>query len=388
MKRSKGLLKRAAAYLAAGTIIATMLPMTFASAEMIDGTKWETISEIKFTDFSDLTDPANSRWDPITATKTVDGVTYGIELIPGGASPIGNNTGYIYYTNSKNWGWDSGKDYLSNNLPVSMSDKLIWNRRCYVQSGINKWSSPTQALRIKNIFGATQLNRGDKVRITAYVNTYGTEYWNPASNAGIDPNDAEGSLYPSTNTANIRMWLSQNADESLGWGNYYPQNTMGMTNSAEYTRKELTKKEWGEVSLEYTINEANENVKCVRIDSGLLNESTEIYDFPREIFVAKLKVERLVKSSGTYAIDSATGKCSGNVTTILTSEPDAASNPKVLIAAYSGNDLVGCNVKEYSDTNSYDFEISNAAGADRVVAYLWYMDNIEPKIEAINLKAQ
>ena len=46
--------------------------------------------------------------------------------------------------------------------------------------------------------------------------------------------------------------------------------------------------------------------------------------------------------------------------------------------------LIDLLVVEKSD----DFEISNAAGADRVVAYLWYMDNIEPKIEAINLKAQ
>lgn len=385
MKRSKGLLKRAAAYLAAGTIIATMLPMTFASAEMIDGTKWETISNINLDGFSALPSVSDNEWNTLTSSKTDGDNTYEFEIILDRA-----NKGDIGFLQCS-WFNDVNNTYhyLNESLYAKTNAKtqVLKIARAYYNNYIG-WTTAAKGVRFKNIFGSTEINAGDRIRVTAYVNGNATVWWdvdkkngNGSTGSGDMPNSSN--TLEETTTMPVRMWLS---DATTG-GNGYYKNAPNEKAPEECAYKTVNKKEWNEISIEYTASDYTKDVKAVRIDNVPKDTSAD-YSFPQNLYVAGIKVERLVKSSGTYAIDSATGKCSGNVTTILTSEPDTASNPKVLIAAYSSNDLVGCNVKEYSDTNSYDFEISNAAGADRVVAYLWYMDNIEPKIEAINLKAQ
>lgn len=382
--KKQGLLKRIALGLTAGAMIVAMLPASIASAETTDGSYWETITDLNFTGFSELPDPSTSRWTSMKATKTVDGVTYGIEFMPGGSTPIGNNTGYITYESNK-WGWDDSLAFLSNDLPVSLNDALARIRRTCTADVYWQWSGPTQALRVSNIYGANEVNAGDRIKVTAYVNTNGTQYWNPVTGKGLDPNDSD---LPLTKKSGVRMWLSQKKDDSVGLPEYYPQNPMGMINVEEYTRQIVDKQKWCEVSLEYNINSYTKDVKAIRIDNGLLDEeNTSVYDYPREMFIAKLKVEKLSPAGGTYSIDE-TGKLSGSVKAGINENPSEDAKAKIIVAAYQDSTFLGCSISDYTSGGSYNFEIDNVNGANDVMAYIWYMNNIEPKIRPITLTAQ
>ena len=384
MKHSMGLLKKAAVYLMAGAMITAVFPMTFASAEMIDGTKWETISNINLEGFSALPSVSENAWNTLSSSKTDGENTYSFDVIVDRF-----NKGSIGFLQCS-WFNDTTNAYhfLNESLYAKTNAKtqVLQVARNYYDAW-NGYNTAAKGVRFKNIFGSTEIKAGDRIRVTAFVNGNGTVWYDIDGKNGNGStgkgNDGGSEAWPNTNTAVFRMWLS---DTTTGSSGYYP-NTPNLKASDEYTYKTVEKEKWNEVSIEYTATDYTKDVKAVRIDNVPEDTSAD-YSYPRNMYVTGIKVERLVKSSGTYTIDAATGKCSGSVNTVLTAEPDAASNPKVFIAAYKGKELAGCNVKEYSSTGSYDFEISNAAGADRVVAYLWYMDNIEPKIESINLKAQ
>ena len=387
--KKQGLLKRIALGLTAGAMIAAMLPSAFAAAETPDGSYWESITNFNLEGFPDMGDAGADRWnsrDTMKSEKTVGEDKYTV-YVDAGAGPIGNNTGFI----KRSWLYDTANEFrfLNENIDniTNVNEKILRLRRNWVNG--SGWGTPKMGVRFKNIFGSNQINSGDKIRVTAYVYLVGTEWW--VNNGGKDP---DGTTYPTEDTATVRMWLSQKDTDGA---RFYDENPIGMQGKFDgcYTYQTVEKNKWVPVSMEYTVNDVSKDVKCVKIDNVAqasdnateAGESTPAYSYPTNMYVTGIRVERFSSAGGTYSIDDA-GKLTGTVKAGVSEKPSEDAKAKVIVAAYQDTTFLGCSISDYTFGGSYNFEIDDVQGANDVKAYIWYMNNTEPKIKPITLNAQ
>ncbi len=387
--KKQGLLKRIALGLTAGAMIVTMLPSTLAAAETTDGSYWKHITNFNLSGFPDMADPASDRWnskDTMKSEKTLGDDTYTV-YVDAGAGPIGNNTGFI----KRSWIDDpnNSEHYLAERIDsiTNVNEKILRLRRTWVSG--SGWSTPKMGVRFKNIFGSNQINEGDRIRITAYVYLTGTEWW--VNSSGKDP---DGTTYPQEDTATVRMWLSQKDTDG---SRFYDENPIGMQGKFDgsYTYQTVTKGAWTPVTLEYTANSVSKDVKCIKIDNvaKASDNATEdgvsvpAFSYPTNMFITGIRVENLSSASGTYTIDDA-GKVTGSVNAGINEMPSEDAKAKVIVVAYQDTTFLGCSINDYTEGGSYNFTIDNVKGANDIKAYIWYMNNTEPKIKPLTLTLQ
>ena len=68
--------------------------------------------------------------------------------------------------------------------------------------------------------------------------------------------------------------------------------------------------------------------------------------------------------------------------------PSEDAKAKVIVVAYQDTTFLGCSINDYTEGGSYNFTIDNVKGANDIKAYIWYMNNTEPKIKPLTLTLQ
>ena len=355
-----------------GSVTVEILEDANGSYTIDTGKKWETVSEIDFDGFADLT---YSDWNMET-TETVDGHTYGLGFTNG-----------VYHSAT---GLKTRSEVDSSiSFPSIVKDKtngkIALVRRKWVDVSTG-WTSPKSGFWVKNIFGPDGVQLGDRVKITAYV--YHNTPWKYDGKNLAEYPDGEA-----TNTASTVMWLSQADDASTTDinENFFSNNPLGMNNGAGEINIATTKaNEWNEISLEYVIGEGNQYAEGVQIcslgvkegDEGKVVLADAPYAMPYMFYLAGLKVEKQV-DTGSGTVDAAVG------TVNIDTEGIATEGSKILVAAYDGDMFLGCDILDCeAEKYNYDFVIYNAKAADSVKAYVWNMNDIEPQFTPIELTAK
>lgn len=339
---------------------------TIAGSDAPLGYHWETIENLNMDDFTMGT---KGDWT-YDATKTVDGRT--VTVSPDGAGKK-IHQGSDFYTpadiaaNYK--GTTYNMDSITENLPSVAGDKLFLLNRALNQNGNDwayKWPSPSSAIRVKNIFDTSKITNGERVRISAWV--YPARIF--ANYGGISANPGPSEASDQTQATKLRMWLT---DSTLS------PNAPNTKRPGEVYYDSIVTNQWNQVAITYTVDDYNKAVANVRIDSAI--EDAEQKDpYPLYLALAGVKAEKLVAN--------AEGSNQGTVSGTISAKIDDATDTKIVVAAYKGNELLGCDIVDAdAATTKYSFSIADAYGTDKVIAYIWKLDNANPVLAPIPLTA-
>lgn len=339
---------------------------TIAGSDAPLGYHWETIENLNMDDFTMGT---KGDWT-YDATKTVDGRT--VTVSPDGAGKK-IHQGSDFYTpadiaaNYK--GTTYNMDSITENLPSVAGDKLFLLNRALNQNGDDwayKWPSPSSAIRVKNIFDTSKITNGERVRISAWV--YPARIF--ANYGGISANPGPSEASDQTQATKLRMWLT---DSTLS------PNAPNTKRPGEVYYDSIVTNQWNQVAITYTVDDYNKAVANVRIDSAI--EDAEQKDpYPLYLALAGVKAEKLVAN--------AEGSNQGTVSGTISAKIDDATDTKIVVAAYKGNELLGCDIVDAdAATTKYSFSIADAYGTDKVIAYIWKLDNANPVLAPIPLTA-
>lgn len=339
---------------------------TIAGSDAPLGYHWETIENLNMDDFTMGT---KGDWT-YDATKTVDGRT--VTVSPDGAGKK-IHQGSDFYTpadiaaNYK--GTTYNMDSITENLPSVVGDKLFLLNRALNQNGNDwayKWPSPSSAIRVKNIFDTSKITNGERVRISAWV--YPARIF--ANYGGISANPGPSEASDQTQATKLRMWLT---DSTLS------PNAPNTKRPGEVYYDSIVTNQWNQVAITYTVDDYNKAVANVRIDSAI--EDAEQKDpYPLYLALAGVKAEKLVAN--------AEGSNQGTVSGTISAKIDDATDTKIVVAAYKGNELLGCDIVDAdAATTKYSFSIADAYGTDKVIAYIWKLDNANPVLAPIPLTA-
>ena len=135
---------------------------------------------------------------------------------------------------------------------------------------------------------------------------------------------------------------------------------------------------WKEISLTYTVTEENKDVTGIGLNSDKFG-SDKVAAFPLYLYLAGVKAEKLVDDPTQTA---------GTVAGTISAKIDDATDTKIVVAAYKGNELLGCDIVDAdAATTKYSFSIADAYGTDKVIAYIWKLDNANPVLAPIPLTA-
>ena len=248
------------------------------------------------------------------------------------------------------------------------------NRAWSQQSG--SWTAgmgkgaPDSYINISGLFDNTNVQIGDTVKITAWV--LGLEMHDATTAAdSMKPDDA----------ATVTMWLSDKArsGDVATNGPAADYNLAKPANASETASYDDMKQgEWKEISLTYTVTEGNKDVTGIGLNSDKMG-SDKVAAFPLYLYVAGVKAEKLVDDPTQTA---------GTVSGTITAQIDDAAGTKIVVAAYQGNELLGCDIVDAdAATTKYSFSIADASGTDKVIAYIWKLDNANPVLAPIPLTA-
>lgn len=238
-----------------------------------------------------------------------------------------------------------------------------------LKSGLSK-GAPDSRIIISGLFDKTNVQVGDTVKITAWV-------------LGLEMHDATtaaDSMKPD-DPATVTMWLSDKARSgdvaTNGPAADYNVSVPSLpSETASYD--DMKQGEWKEISLTYTVTEGNKDVTGIGINSDKMG-SDKVAAFPLYLYVAGVKAEKLVDDPTQTA---------GTVSGTITAQIDDAADTKIVVAAYQGNELLGCDIVDAdAATTKYSFSIADASGTDKVIAYIWKLDNANPVLAPIPLTA-
>ncbi|MBO5008131.1 MAG: hypothetical protein J6D26_04800 [Clostridia bacterium] len=381
MKNNK-FIKRILSSLVALTMIFTLIPAAFVSAAETDetyGSYWETISVVTMDDYEATTGIGggysyySGKKSDNTGYAYAQAGTGKYSLFKGskGAQRIHQGTGLRTIS-------DEGTNITSMpQIPgvESITNIFKMNRAWSNQSG--SWDAgqgkgaPDSSMLVSGIFDSTKVNVGDTLRITAWV----------YSTAGLIQDASTASdVYVTDKPVTVSMWVADRArsgDVATNGpaANYNDAKPVNELETATYTN--ITPGKWEEISLTYTVTEENKDVTGVSFNNDKMGSET-VDAFPLYFYLAAVKVDKLVETE-----DAELGMITGTVKGDFAADGEADIN--VIVAAYEGTTFLGCDMLGYSSTNTYSFEISNAADADRVVAYVWDMTDIEPQTAPIVL---
>ena len=339
---------------------------TIAGSDAPLGYHWETIENLNMDDFTMGT---KNDWT-YDATKTVDGRA--VTVSPDGAGRK-IHQGSDFYTpadiaaNYK--GTTYNMDSITANLPSVAGDKLFLLNRALNQNGNDwayKWPSPGSAIRVKNIFDTNKIANGEKVRISAWV--YPARIFE--NYGGISANPGPSEAADQTQATKLRMWLT---DSTLS------PNAPNTKRPGEVYYDSIVTNQWNQVAITYTVDDYNKAVANVRIDSAI-DDAEQKEPYPLYLALAGVKAEKLVAN--------AAGSDQGTVSGTITAQIDDAAGTKIVVAAYQGNELLGCDIVDAdAATTKYSFSIADAYGTDKVIAYIWKLDNANPVLAPIPLTA-
>lgn len=310
-----------------------------------DGATWETLASIDMDGFTQLST------DTTVETKTVDERT--VYVVADSAGGAYKGYGYIPTTTNDTTYGNVGAD-----LP-GIAGNMIW----YInRSWSNGWPKSSSGARIKNIFDKSRINEGDRIKITAWVYT-SYKYDSTTDEAVSDY----------TGDYDIRMWLSQ-PDEEITGNVKHNDSAPHADYTDEYTWTTIKEKTWTPITIEYTASSYTKDVTSIRIDNCCQEGNTV---WPLRMLLAGVKAEKLVQPNGTYTITD--GTVSGAFTAAFGAGA-TGSQMQIIVAAYAGDTFLGCDFVDFvAGSQSYNFEIANAASATKVVAYVWDMTDIEPQ---------
>ncbi len=243
----------------------------------------------------------------------------------------------------------------------------------------NGFPSSASGFKVKNLLDTQKLQIGDIVTVKAWIWTQDMVIVDPGKTLnGIDPfvpinGLPDGADREAKSTSFVRMWLSKE--------DAYNASNPSVIKYDEGVTTTIGFKTWKEVSFRYTVDAENKNIGDIRIDSG---RTVWGDTYPRTFILGALEAE-VARRKNTYTIDEA-GKLTGTVTASVENAPEDA---KVIVAAYDHGSLVGCDIKDYNNSGSFDFEIEGATGVNEVNAFVWSMNNLAPCTEspiALSLK--
>ena len=230
--------------------------------------------------------------------------------------------------------------------------------------------APDSRINISGLFDKTKVQVGDTVKITAWV-------------MGVmmhDATTAADSMKPD-DAATVTMWLSDKArsGDVATNGPAADYNLAKPANASETASYDDMKQgEWKEISLTYTVTEGNKDVTGIGLNSDKMG-SDKVAAFPLYLYVAGVKAEKLVDDPTQTA---------GTVSGTITAQIDDAAGTKIVVAAYKSNELLGCDIVDAdAATTKYSFSIADAYGTDKVIAYIWKLDNANPVLAPIPLTA-
>ncbi len=339
---------------------------TIAGSDAPLGYHWETMENLNMDGFTMGT---KDDWS-YDATKTVDGRT--VTVSPDGAGRK-IHQGSDFYTpadiaaNYK--GTTYNMDSITANLPSVAGDKLFLLNRALNQNGNDwayKWPSPGSAIRVKNIFDTNKIANGEKVRISAWV--YPARIFE--NYGGISANPGPSEAADQTQATKLRMWLT---DSTLS------PNAPNTKRPGEVYYDSIVTNQWNQVAITYTVDDYNKAVANVRIDSAI-SDAEQKDPYPLYLALAGVKAEKLVAN--------AAGSDQGTVSGTITAQIDDAAGTKIVVAAYKSNELLGCDIVDAdAATTKYSFSIADAYGTDKVIAYIWKLDNANPVLAPIPLTA-
>ena len=402
-KTVRGLLKRLGICLAAGSMIGSAIsaPGIVSAQELPTGNlDWETLTEVRAKDYvSNWTAYDEKSWkSPIDSAHqyhTLERLSDGNIMPVLTIYPSDARSSAEVIKVDENWNRTTG---LYNNSGLNCDDMFWKNKDKGVFKRSIKWtqggtfsgfSDTSGGLRFGGIFDGKTLNVGDKIRVKAriypcdtviYQNT-GTWTKDSKTVFGADEWKADSALcdgvtmktaYPTAPTEMVaNMWLSNSS---------YNDRTPKADGTEQFVGN-IKYNQWNDISFEYTVTEENKDIAGVRIDFSDRSKTSPCY-YPscRHAYFDGLVIERSAAPTGSYTI--ADGSMTGNVTAAVT---DGA---KMVVAAYSGNEMVGAAIQDCSAAeSSYDFSIANVTAADKVIAYIWKLDNANPVLAPIPLTA-
>lgn len=230
--------------------------------------------------------------------------------------------------------------------------------------------APDSYINISGLFDKTKVQVGDTVKITAWV-------MGSALQSAETAADTTGLDVPTT----VTMWLSsaKNADPVTANGPAAEYNFTKPTNASETASyHDMMQGVWKEISLTYTVTEENKDVTGISLNSDKFG-SDKVAAFPLYLYLAGVKAEKQVDDP-TQTVGTVAGTISAKI--------DDATDTKIVVAAYKGNELLGCDIVDAdAATTKYSFSIADAYGTDKVIAYIWKLDNANPVLAPIPLTA-
>lgn len=299
------------------------------------GKKWQSLYTIKMDSFDAVrTERA------FEDTKIIDGREYTLKA--------DNEDTYAMHS------WT--KAYTLNDAPNGALPAYDSVGDYVVMGASGRWysyatSSCETYWKLSNLYDSENMQAGDRVRISAAVYGRVPCIWNPTDK-----------------TAAVQEGATKGALRITSGGN------------SEYNV--MSADAWHTISLAYTVTAADLADNFVKID-GCAKDYNNPY--LRDWFLGSVTVEKEVDDPTSPA-----GVITGKVTIGVTDTVAADADYRVLVAAYKGDLFLGCDIMNYTALGDYDFEIEDAIGTDKVVAYLWDMNDYEPQLVPVNLtyKAQ
>lgn len=297
------------------------------------------------------------------ATKTVNEHTYTIGM-DGGSHP---------YCINPNSGVKENATGVTEGLPsFAGTNMAVLDRRKFTVGNFigSDWyneavASSGSALTLNDIYNDSEVSVGDRIRVSAWI--FANEIYESVN--AVPAPTTYNKVEDQTQNVNFRVFMYDK------WKSNDDPGYNGDASIADIScTTQLAAGQWHKVTLEYTVTEANKVAKTLRIDN-----KTNGNIYPLYLALAGVQVENIT-DEGSYSVN---GEAVEGTLTIRSIIP--AEGSVVIVAAYNGNTFLNASVQDFT-TETVPFSIPEAAGADRVQAFVWDMDTLSPYIPAIVLQ--
>ena len=345
-----------------------------------DGTKWEQMSLVTMDDYEAIGDGIGGGYSYWSGKKSDNTGWLSANAGSGKYAEFKTNLGYQRIHQGTAIRPISGEAGVT--APVipgagAITNVFKLNRAWSQQSG--SWTAgmgkgaPDSYINISGLFDNTNVQVGDTVKITAWV--LGLEMHDAATAAdSMKPDDP----------ATVTMWLSDKARSgdvaTNGPAADYNVSVPSLPGeTASYD--DMKQGEWKEISLTYEVTADNKDVTGIGLNSDKMG-SDKVAAFPLYLYVAGVKAEKLVDDP-TQEL----GRIVGSVNVGGIDAPAPGEDVQVVVVAYRGARFLGCDMVPYTTDGKYEFTIDGASAADKVIAYVWSMNQFQPRMPGITLKA-
>ncbi len=314
MNKTK-LFKKVAAGLLSGILACTMLPTFAATSELQTGDCWSTLFEVNMQDFTKIEGSGGAGvTGNVKTTATVNGVQVKLNTSAQAASLASklwytgmySNFSLIDQAIYDEIGTEDAPEILGG-----VGDRIMTVRRKDVQYG-GDWASPKSGIWISNIFPGATVYAGDKIKVTAWV----------YSNEVVDEFGITEFSEDQTQHFNTRMWVCRSwqsvTDTGYNSGGDMPAMTVNV---------ETTPDKWTEVTLEYTITEANKNANELYLDCCPVEPNTA---YPNQTYFAGAVIQKMTSAGGSYTGGYQTEEIfSTNIDGFEKTSPSAPGTPRI-----------------------------------------------------------